>query len=58
MFKLTILLLAASLAAAVHADVTRTERGNLVLEDIPEVPAELTQRLEQYQNTRSAGLVG
>lgn len=34
--------------------VERVERGNLVLENVPEIPAEITTRLEQYQNTRSA----
>ena len=55
------LIVAATAAALVtgvaSADVSRVERGNLVLENMPEIPAEITQRLEQYQNTRSAGLV-
>lgn len=40
------------------AAVERVERGNLVLEGIPEIPPALVARLEQYQNTRSAGLAG
>lgn len=36
----------------------RVERGNLVLEGIPEIPQSFATRLEQYQNTRSAGLAG
>jgi len=28
--------------------------GNLVMEDIPEIPANIKQRVQQYQNTRSA----
>jgi Tol biopolymer transport system component len=32
----------------------RREVGNLVLEDVPEVPQELIDRIQQYQNTRSA----
>lgn len=37
--------------------VQRREQGNLVLEDVPEtVPPHITQRLEQYQNTRGASL--
>ncbi len=30
------------------------EVGNLVLEDVPEIPAELKERMLQYQNVRSA----
>jgi hypothetical protein len=38
-------------------EVKRREVGNLVLEDVPEsVPPHITQRLEQYQNTRGANL--
>lgn len=40
------------------AAVERVERGNLVFEGIPEIPPALVARLEQYQNTRSAGLAG
>jgi len=35
-------------------DVERKEVGNLVLENIPQIPQELEDRLIQYQNTRSA----
>ena len=45
-------------AFAVAADVERVERGTLVLEGIPEVPAELEARLDQYSNVRSASLGG
>ena len=34
----------------------RKEIGNLVLEDVPEIPANIQNRIQQYQNTRSAGL--
>jgi len=44
------------LPAALHAAPERVERGTLLLENIPEIPADVTERLEQYQNTRSAGL--
>lgn len=33
----------------------RREAGNMVLEDIPEVPGEIKDRLHQYLNSRSAG---
>ena len=36
-------------------EVVRREVGNLVLEGIPEVPPELLDRLNQYQNMRGAG---
>jgi protease II len=55
------LLIAGALALTVslaHAEPQRIERGNLVLEDVPEIPAEVTARLEQYQNTRGAALAG
>lgn len=46
-------LFSASLAAAAPE---RIQRGNLVLENVPEIPAGIGARLEQYQNTRQAGL--
>jgi len=58
------LLLVAALAFTVfappsRADVeTRTENsGNVVLEGIPEIPAEIGEQLRRYQNVRSAGLL-
>ncbi len=51
-----ILLLVADVFAS--AEVNRKEIGNLVIENIPEIPASLQERLEQYQNVRSAGLAG
>lgn len=42
--------------ASEAAEVQRVTRGQLVLEDVPEVPAELADRLAQYQNTRWASL--
>ncbi len=41
---------------AVVAQVERQERGNLALEGIPEIPPQLAERLQQYQNTRAASL--
>jgi len=35
-------------------EVNRVESGNLVLENIPDIPQELKDRLLQYQNVRSA----
>ena len=36
----------------------RVERGNLVMEGVPEIPAELTERLNRYQQVRAAGFAG
>ncbi len=47
--------LSLALSSPLHASAERVERGNLVLENLPEIPAEITERLEQYQNTRAAG---
>ena len=47
-----------SLAWCGAGAVERVERGNLVLENMPEIPPQVTERLEQYQNTRSAGFSG
>lgn len=37
-------------------EVERVEKGNLVIEGIPEIPEELQKRMAMYQNTRSAFL--
>ena len=43
-------------SAAFSADVTRTTAngGNLVMEDIPEIPADVVAELARYQSARSA----
>lgn len=56
--KKTYLIMAFMLVAAfynVNAQ-TKTEVGNLVLEDVPEIPVEIKERLRQFQNTRSASI--
>jgi dipeptidyl aminopeptidase/acylaminoacyl peptidase len=42
------------------AEVVRTEanNGNLIMEDIPEIPQSLVAELNRYQNVRSAGFQG
>ena len=60
MKNLLCLMLAATLlvpGANVVAEVVRTEanNGNLVMEDVPEIPESLVQALNRYQNVRSAG---
>ncbi len=37
--------------------VERIERGNLVIEGIPDIPESVTARLSQYQNARTASFV-
>jgi len=49
------LLLAASPAAT---PVERVEVGNRISENIPAIPAELSEQLNRYQNTRSATFAG
>ena len=39
------------------AQVEKKEIGNLVIEGIPEIPVKLSERLNQYQNTREAFLI-
>ena len=51
----------ALLAATASADsVSRTEanNGNLVMEDVPPIPAEIVDDLNRYQNVRSGDFVG
>ena len=51
-----LLLVALLLAQAAYADVQKRVRnnGNLILEDIPEIPAEVVADLNRYQNVRAA----
>jgi len=45
-------------ASAQDVDRRTANSGNVVLEDVPAIPAEIGQALERYQNVRSAGLAG
>jgi len=36
----------------------RVERGNLIMEGVPEIPAEVTERLNRYQQVRGAAFSG
>ena len=38
--------------------VQKVERGNLVMEDIPDIPPALAERMNQYQQARGAGFEG
>lgn len=57
---LPILALAGALVclSAGAAEVQRVENGQRIGENIPEIPAALSERLQRYANTRSAGLGG
>ena len=37
-------------------EISRREQGNLVIEDIPEIPQRIVERMLRYRNTRSAGI--
>ena len=45
-------------AAIAQEAPQRIERGNLVIEGIPEIPQAVRERLQQYENTRSAYFTG
>ena len=49
---------AAQAADAARTEVTRLEQGNRISENLPQVPAELIEQLNRYQNTRGASLAG
>ena len=50
--------LATVASGAPQEQVRRIERGNLVIEGVPEIPDAVFERLRQYSNTRSASLEG
>ncbi|MGB3852267.1 MAG: hypothetical protein WA958_20050, partial [Tunicatimonas sp.] len=50
------LLLLPFLLSVTVAVAQQREQGNLVIENIPEIPDSLAQRLSQYQNVRSASV--
>jgi dipeptidyl aminopeptidase/acylaminoacyl peptidase len=56
MRTLIIALAGFALALPAMADVERrvANNGNLVMEDVPEIPADIVQSLNRYQNVRSA----
>jgi dipeptidyl aminopeptidase/acylaminoacyl peptidase len=49
------MLLTFSLSALAEITTTETNNGNLVMQDIPEIPASIVSSLNRYQNVRSAG---
>ncbi|MSQ00651.1 MAG: S9 family peptidase [Myxococcales bacterium] len=46
------------LAAVSLADAASRVEGQLVLDGVPDIPPEVAERTSQYENVRSAGLVG
>lgn len=46
------------ISVSLLAQVERKEKGNLVIEGIPDIPQRIIEKMNQYQNTRSAGLSG
>jgi len=52
---LTLLLLSTMTFAEVIT--TETNNGNLVMQDVPEIPDSLVASLNRYQNVRSAGFL-
>lgn len=53
-----LVLLAVPAAAQERPPAERIERGNLVIEGIPDVPPAVSERLLQYENTRAAEFSG
>ena len=59
--RLTVLILTAAaifFSVGGCTSVSHREIGNLVLEDIPEIPQRVSEQMQQYQNVRSAVLCG
>lgn len=57
--RIAVVLTAMAFFIAIHsadAQVERVEKGNLVIEGVPEIPQQIVDRMQQYQNTRSASL--
>jgi dipeptidyl aminopeptidase/acylaminoacyl peptidase len=52
---LTVLSFALSLPAAADVEKRTANNGNLVMEDVPEIPADIVDSLNRYLNVRSAG---
>lgn len=58
MSRLLALAFACIAGVAQAGEVQRVERGNLLMENLPEIPAALSERLNQYQQSRSASFQG
>jgi len=51
-------LIALSSAAVAEVERRTANSGNVILEDVPEIPAEIGEALNRYQNIRSASMAG
>ena len=58
LFLSTLLLACAAPCAAQDAGVERKQAGNRISESVPDIPGELLERLNRYQNTRGANVSG
>jgi len=54
-FRFTAMLLFTAFVGAAQS-IEKKEVGNLILEGVPDIPPALVERMNQYQNTRSAGI--
>lgn len=54
----TLLALLLALPAAAQVERRAANSGNVILEDVPEIPSDIGEALRRYQNVRSAGLAG
>ena len=54
----TLLILMLPLGGIAEVDNRTANSGNVVLEDVPEIPEDIGEALRRYQNVRSAGLAG
>ncbi|QTN32055.1 S9 family peptidase [Akkermansiaceae bacterium] len=55
MYRLLLVSSALLISASAGVERRTLNNGNLILEDIPEIPARLADDMNQYQNVRSAG---
>ena len=54
---IALVLLVFSTTTPAEVNTTQTNNGNLVMQDVPEIPGTLVTRLNRYQNVRSAGFL-
>jgi len=54
-FLICLTFLSAQSIALAEITTTETNNGNLVMQDVPEIPASIVASLNRYQNVRSAG---
>ena len=58
MKKIILILFFASMFAQTQVETRTLNNGNLILEDVPNVPEEIKKELKGYQNIRSASFRG